>query len=213
MFTLSNPETLFLILPGLILSITVHEFSHAYTAYMLGDGTAWSQGRVSLNPVDHFDPYGFLFIILSLASGFGFGWGKPVPVNPAKLRSGKDIILVTAAGPFSNFFIAFTAAYLHKLLIYLIPVPEAIELFLFYLVVLNVGLGIFNLAPVPPLDGFTILTGLLPYELAKSLEGMRAYGYIPLIIFIVTPLNKLWFGYMYGIMNFILTAGDFPMRF
>ena len=214
MFTFANPEILFLILPALVFSITVHEFFHAYTAYLLGDRTAWSQGRVTLNPVAHFDPYGFLFIILSMAAGIGFGWGKPVPVNPLRLRNPRrDIMFVTAAGPLSNFFIAFTAAYIHKIFCLFMTVPSALEIFLSYLVILNVGLGIFNLAPVPPLDGFTILSGFLPYELARNLEGLRRYGMIPLLIFIYSPLYSLWIVPMRKVMNFLLLAGDFPIHF
>ncbi|MEQ8172658.1 MAG: site-2 protease family protein [Candidatus Eremiobacterota bacterium] len=214
MFTFANPEILFLILPALVFSITVHEFSHAYTAYLLGDRTAWSQGRVTLNPVAHFDPYGFLFIILSMAAGIGFGWGKPVPVNPLRLNNPKrDIMFVTAAGPMSNFFIAFTATYIHKIFCLFMTVPSALEIFLSYLVILNVGLGIFNLAPVPPLDGFTILSGFLPYELARNLEGLRRYGMIPLLVFIYSPLYSLWIVPMRKVMNFLLLAGDFPIHF
>ena len=215
MFSFANPEILFIILPALVFSITVHEFFHAYTAYLLGDRTAWSQGRVTLNPVAHFDPYGFLFIILSMAAGIGFGWGKPVPVNPLRLRNPRrDIILVTIAGPLSNFFIAFTAAYIHKIIILIAGNSfNEVEVFLTYLVILNVGLGIFNLAPVPPLDGFTVLSGLLPYELARNLEGLRRYGMIPLLIFIYSPLYNLWIVPMHKVMNFLLLVGDFPLHF
>lgn len=207
-----SPEKLFLILPGLILSITVHEFAHAYAASLCGDQTAKNQGRVSLNPIDHFDVMGALFIIMSMFAGIGFGWGKPVPVNTGKLRRSIDWVLVTAAGPFSNFFMAFTAAYIFKITGLLTKPPEAMELFFFYFIFQNVALGIFNLCPVPPLDGFNILSGLLPFDMALRLSKVRQYGFIPLIIFIYSPFYRFMTIPMYGITNFLLTVGNFNYK-
>jgi len=206
---LPDPVLLFLILPGILFSITFHEFAHAYTASLLGDQTAKNEGRVTLNPAAHFDPMGLLFILMTIFVGVGFGWGKPVPVNPARLKTNLNRILVTAAGPASNFFLAFTATYLHKILTLTINVPDALHFFLQYLIIQNVALGVFNLAPVPPLDGFTILSKLLPYELSRQFESLRAYGFIPLLIFIYSPLYKIIWGPMKDIINFLMTIGNF----
>ena len=206
-------QNLFLILPGILFSITVHEFAHAYTASLLGDQTAKDQGRVTLNPAAHFDPMGLLFIVMTIFMGVGFGWGKPVPVNPVRLRTSLNRILVTAAGPASNFFIAFTAAYINKILGLFITVPHALTFFLAFLVAQNVALGIFNLAPVPPLDGFNILSGILPYELSRKLEGLRAYGFIPLLIFIYSPLYRIIMPPMIFLMVFLLKLGDLPFPY
>ena len=209
MFKLPEAQTLFLILPGILFSITIHEFAHAYTASLLGDQTAKNEGRVTLNPGAHFDPIGLLFILMTIFVGVGFGWGKPVPVNPAKLRTKMNRLLVTAAGPASNFFLAFTATYIHKITMLFSGTPEALQVFLYYLVVQNVALGIFNLAPVPPLDGFTIFSGILPYELARKFESLRVYGLIPLLIFIYSPLFNLVRVPMFKVINFLLKVGQF----
>ena len=145
---------------AVVLGITIHEFSHALSADLLGDSTARYQGRLTLNPVAHFDPVGGLMILVSSLTGFGFGWGKPVPVNPYRLRFGPRVgmALTSFAGPFSNILLA---TLLSAPLRLVNSMPSQLYLALFTAVSVNVALAVFNLLPVPPLDGFSVLQGLL----------------------------------------------------
>jgi Zn-dependent protease len=145
---------------AVVLGITIHEFSHALSAELLGDSTARYQGRLTLNPVAHFDPVGGLMILVSSLTGFGFGWGKPVPVNPYRLRFGPRIgmALTSLAGPFSNLVLATLFGALLRLIG---PMPALLYMVLWTVVSVNVALAIFNLLPVPPLDGFSVVQGLL----------------------------------------------------
>ena len=180
----------------LLFSLTVHETAHAWTADRLGDPTARLLGRVSLNPVVHADPIGtVLFPLLSMIGGLPLiGWAKPVPVNVSRLRRARaDYVLVAAAGPASNLIIAIAAS----LALWLLPVaPETVgdsevaaplaEL-LSRALVLNVLLAVFNMLPIPPLDGGNVLSGLLPREIAARYDAMlRPYGFILLYALMLT---------------------------
>ncbi len=171
----------------LLFSLTVHEMAHAWTADRLGDPTARLLGRVSLNPIVHADPIGtVLFPLVSLVSGaMLFGWAMPVPVNLRYLRQPRrDYMLVAAAGPVSNLILAVFAA----ILLAIVPItPQTlgesnvsvpIAKFLAGMVNLNVLLAVFNLLPIPPLDGGNVLAGLLPPNLAEQFNKLRPYGFV-----------------------------------
>jgi Zn-dependent protease len=179
----------------LLFSLTVHEMAHAWTADSLGDPTARLLGRVSLNPLVHADPIGtIIFPLVAMISGAPLlGWAKPVPVNARQLRSPRrDYILVAAAGPASNLLMAFTAA----LLLMILPVsPQTLgepnvtvplATILSLAIQLNVLLAVFNMIPIPPLDGGNVLAGLLPVTLALSFNRIRPYGFILLYALILT---------------------------
>jgi Zn-dependent protease len=171
----------------LLFSLTVHEMAHAWSADQFGDPTARRQGRISLNPVVHADPIGtVLFPLISMVSGAPLiGWAKPVPVDLRYLRHPRrDYMLVAAAGPASNLVLALFAA----LLLVLVPVsPQTLDqtnvsvpvaAFLSKLITLNVLLAVFNMIPIPPLDGGNVLAGLLPPALADIFNRMRPYGFL-----------------------------------
>ena len=179
------PDLSALIIPlvVLLLSLTVHEAAHALSADMLGDPTARHLGRVSLNPVVHIDPIGtLLFPALALFSGFPLiGWAKPVPVTPANLHPhwARKYMLIAAAGPASNLALAVLAAIgLQAIGFGGGSSPAMAQVFNFFrvMVVLNVLLAVFNMIPVPPLDGGNVLAGLLRGQAAEVLNRIRPYG-------------------------------------
>jgi len=170
---------------ALLLGITFHEFAHAWTANRLGDPTPRLNGRVTLNPLAHFDPIGGIMTLLAIVGLSPIGWGKPVPVNPYYLRYGRrGMMLTSLAGPLSNLVMAFVAALTLRLAWVAAPTGMARALtssvglwYLAYnLVTLNVVLAIFNLLPIPPLDGFHILEGLAPPSWDRVLGFLERYG-------------------------------------
>jgi Zn-dependent protease len=184
-----------------LVAITVHEFCHAGAAYLLGDTTAARLGRLTLNPIRHLDPVGTLMIVLMYISGLpGFGWGKPVPYNPHAVRYGRfGGALVSAAGPLSNFATAFLFALALRVVSPLADQSEALWLLiaqsvLLLVVVVNVSLGVFNLIPIPPLDGFGVLVGVLPASAARPLAFLSRYGFgILLVLFLIrSQLGPQW---------------------
>jgi Zn-dependent protease len=182
-------------IPALI-AITFHEASHGYVAHLLGDDTAWRLGRVSFNPLVHIDPFGTVVlpaILLLLRAPFLFGYAKPVPVNFRALRRPRiDSILVAAAGPGMNLFLATISALAFHIVGY-IPAPGAqwLAANLRNALLLNVVLAVFNLLPVPPLDGGRILVGVLPGVLARPFSRLEPYGLLILIglIFLLPMLS------------------------
>jgi len=179
----------------LLFSLTVHEMAHAWTADRLGDPTARLLGRVSLNPIVHADPIGtVLFPLISLASGaLLIGWAKPVPVNLRYLHHPRrDYMLVAAAGPLSNLILAVFAA----VVLAIVPVsPQTlgesnvsvpIATLLTRMVNLNVLLAVFNMLPIPPLDGGNVLAGLLPQGVAAVFNKIRPYGFVLLYALILS---------------------------
>ena len=188
------------ILPVLLLSLTIHETAHAATADWYGDPTARRLGRISLNPVVHVDPVGTVILPLIgiLAGGFVFGWAKPVPVNPANLRRPRqDFLVIAAAGPASNILLAVGASWL------LAAVgleaaggwAGAVATFAFAMLQLNLLLAVFNMIPVPPLDGGNVLAGLLPAGLADAYDRLvRPYGFLILLVLMAT-------GWLYRIIG------------
>ena len=181
------------ILPILI-AITFHEAAHGFVAHLLGDNTAWRLGRVSFNPLKHIDPFGTIVLpalLLLARAKFLFGYAKPVPVNFRALRHPRrDMILVAAAGPAMNLLLATLAALAFHLVVYLPdPAAEFIAANLRNAVLLNVVLAVFNLLPIPPLDGGRIILGLLPSALARPFARLEPYGLILLIaLLIILPL-------------------------
>ena len=183
---------LLVILPVLLLSLTIHETAHAATADWYGDPTARRLGRISLNPAVHVDPVGTVILPLIgiLAGGFVFGWAKPVPVNPANLRRPRqDFLVIAAAGPASNILLAVGASWL------LAAVgleaaggwAGAVATFAFAMLQLNLLLAVFNMIPVPPLDGGNVLAGLLPEWLAEPYDRLvRPFGFLILLVLMAT---------------------------
>lgn len=177
-----------------VTGIAFHEFSHAWAANELGDDTAARQGRLTLNPLAHLDPAGTILLFVA-----GFGWGKPTPVNPYRLRSGvkRGNMTVAVAGPLSNFAFAFIAAL--PLILGWVDAPpslavfgradgaELLGAFLFFIAWINVLLGVFNLIPIHPLDGFKVLVGVLPDEAARALVPLSRWG--PVLLIALVALN------------------------
>jgi len=183
----------FLIWIPLLLSLTVHEWAHAMSAYRLGDDTASREGRLTLNPIVHIDLIGS--IVLPLA-GIPFGWAKPVPINPARFR--RDInmstgtIITAAAGPLSNLLIALICTVIYAVLIRIDPAlmvqqGRVVLEFLFSAVGINLILALFNLLPLIPLDGSRVVEGLVPYRLRPAWERFARVSPVVLIFVIVAP--------------------------
>jgi Zn-dependent protease len=182
----------------LLVGFPVHEFAHALAAYRLGDSTAKLFGRLTLNPVAHFDPLGGILLAVSfIGSGFGFGWAKPTPVNPANLAGGRrGEAMVAAAGPLSNLVLAAAAALPLRFILntnLATEVPELIILILGLFVYINLVLMIFNLLPIPPLDGSKVLFAFLPPRLAWQWRPiLEQYGFILLLLlFFLPPGNSI----------------------
>lgn len=190
-----------------LLGIILHEVAHGYMAYRRGDPTAMMFGRITLNPVPHIDPMGLIvFIFTALFSPFVFGWAKPVPINPRYFKNIRtDIMLVSAAGPMANFFLAiFFALLLRVLLMLPVSVLNSLGSSLEFLVNMcsvgiwaNVGLMWLNLMPIPPLDGSKLVMGILPAGAAYKYAGLERYGMVILMLLIFTGL------FNYIIMPFI----------
>jgi Zn-dependent protease len=186
-------------LVAILVGFTLHEFSHAYSAFALGDPTAKYQGRLTLNPIAHLDPIGTIVLVVSSFMGMGVGWAKPVPVNPYNFRHPRTgDLLVSLAGPMMNFALAAVAGSFIKF--NLVPADATyLAVFLDTFVRMNCMLGVFNLLPCPPLDGWHVLVGLLPSDIAYTLKRLEAqYGmYAPmLIIFVImSPLGFFIFQY------------------
>lgn len=167
-------------------SFPVHEFAHAFAAFYLGDNTARYLGRLTLNPVTHFDPIGGTLLAISVMVGGGFGWAKPTPVNPLNLRGGRwGQAIVAAAGPLSNLVLAIAAAIPLRFMLETGTGPEILASVLFIFVQINLLLMLFNLIPVPPLDGGPVLLAFLPPRTAWSLRPiLEQYGILILILLI-----------------------------
>lgn len=218
---------LLLTIPGVLIALTFHEFAHAWVAVKLGDDTPKLQGRLSLNPFSHMDPIGFVFLIVA-----GFGWGKPVEIDSRNFNGkhslSKAEALVAAAGPIMNFILAFV----FLIVTYLIYIywPEAIEQYYLYsigqinltsmgwpgliylttqsIVVINIGLGVFNLIPVPPLDGSKILMHFLPYKGKEWFYRNQHIFYIVFLLIWITGLSSI---ILTPIFNLVSTGMDWAV--
>ncbi len=177
-------QELLISLPAILLAITIHEFSHGLAAHLLGDPTPKNQGRLTLNPLPHLDPLGALMLVVA-----HFGWAKPVQVNPYNFRGDRQrgMLLVALAGPASNILVALLGGILYNL-VYGISVY--FSSFAFSLILINVYLALFNLIPIPPLDGSKILASILPRRMHGFLYQLEAYGTIILVLLIVTNITS-----------------------
>lgn len=173
---LQNPVLFILALALLVISISVHEFGHALVADKLGDPTPRALGRLTLNPFAHLDPLGIFFIIF-----WGFGWGKPVVYDPYNLKNPqRDGAMIALAGPLFSFLFAVIAAILIRIF-----AVNVVQFVLEYLLSINIMLAIFNLVPIYPLDGFRIVSGLLPDQQREEWEGLKKFGIIVLLILLL----------------------------
>jgi len=209
-----NFAQVFIAFSVLLFSLTVHESAHAWTANRLGDPTARLLGRVSLNPIVHADPVGtVLFPLISLLGGAPWliGWAKPVPVNIARLgHQRRDYMLVAAAGPASNLLLAVGAAVILRVLLQVMPVSPVtlgeanisapLVSLLTRAIQLNVLLAVFNMIPIPPLDGGNVLGGLLPGRLALAFNTIRPYGFMILYALMLTGRLEYLIGPPYGLL-------------
>lgn len=182
-----------LTLPGVLLAITFHEYAHAFAAYKLGDTTAKAQGRLTLNPFKHMDIIGFLMLIFA-----HIGWGRPVEINPnnfdRRMPIRKAEAIVAVAGPVMNFILALILTIVVYLLQVFVPsflftqVGIIVMMILQYAVIVNVGLGVFNLIPLPPLDGSKVLMAFLPYNAVRWFEEHTQLFYLIFLLIWITPI-------------------------
>lgn len=202
----SNPLAFLLrllfLLPVILISLTLHELAHGFIAYKLGDSTAKYMGRLSLNPLHHVDPFGLIALLF-----VGFGWAKPVQVDPRNLRKPKrDMALVSLAGPVTNFLLAFIGMFFYYAILYFssdvtiltlqeffstgkisgeVTVWGVLAMFFTFFISVNIGLGIFNLIPIPPLDGSKILYSFLPNRVLYRILPYERYAGIALMLLLV----------------------------
>ncbi len=195
-------ELPFIILVMLV-SFSVHEFAHAWTALKFGDDTAYQEGRVTLNPMAHLDWMGFLFLILA-----GFGWAKPVPVRRSRFKNPRVMsVIVTAAGPISNLLLAFIGL----LVLYILhsvnglgslsnAMDETLRTFISYWLKINLALFIFNLIPLPPLDGYRILEEFVPIRIRLKMQRLEQWSFfIFLLLIFIPPLRAITIGPLFSL--------------
>ncbi len=202
-------------IPGVLVAITFHEFAHAIVAYKLGDDTPKLEGRISLNPLAHIDPIGFIMLIFA-----HFGWGKPVNVNPRnydrRFSMDKADAIVSIAGPVANFILAiiFTLIYfaiikIRGTAVYVETIPSIIITMIHYIILINIGLGVFNLIPLPPLDGSKVIKPLLSFNAKQWFESNERIFYIAFVILWVTGFaGTIISPIIQVIYNFLMSFGS-----
>ena len=198
----------------LLFSVIIHECSHGYMALLKGDTTARDSGRLTLNPLPHIDPVGSIIlpvIMVVFNTGFIFGWAKPVPVDPYNLANPKkDMMWISAAGPLSNFTLGAVSALLLRLLLHIsmhnnIHIPHSVFYALFYGCMINFILAIFNMFPVPPLDGSKILMGILPPQQARAYMRLEPYGMLIMMgILMLGLIRPILMPILNGLITFFL---------
>ncbi len=197
----SNITQIIATVPALVIAFAFHEFAHAWTADRLGDPTPRSMGRLTLNPLAHLDIFGSLMVLIS-----GFGWAKPVMINPRYFKGNplRGRMMVSVAGPLMNFLVGFVSllagGLMHQALHNTSWDPIMSVVFQ-TIVIINVSIGVFNIVPVPPLDGFAVLMGLLPGRQAYSLMRLEPYGMILLAVLLFTNILS---GIIYPLVDAIL---------
>ncbi|MGE5632496.1 MAG: site-2 protease family protein [Caulobacteraceae bacterium] len=187
--------------PGIIVALTFHEYAHAFIAYRMGDNTAKMYGRLTLNPIAHLDPLGFLCLIVTRS----FGWAKPVPVNDMNFRNRKSgLLLVSLAGPLANFLLAFLIALIYRLVFY--KAGNVILGMLQYAYFINLGLGVFNLIPIPPLDGSKILDSFLTNRQRFMLRRYEVYSNIIILLLVFSGFISIILNPLISFLNFIINS-------
>ena len=198
-------QMLLLMVPGLLLAVTVHEVAHGWVAERLGDPTARLAGRLTLNPLPHIDPFGALAFVLA-----GFGWARPVPVNARNLRRPvRDMACVAAAGPVSNFVVAFLGLVLLVLTARLVDAPfvaRPVTGMLRFVYTFNLGLAIFNLIPLPPLDGGHFLPYFFPRRSWPLLARLEQFGPLILLLLVFSGATRYIVGPLFGLANTLYLA-------
>ena len=209
-----NPFSFIYFIVAILAGLTIHEASHATIADILGDPTAKRMGRVTLNPIKHLDPAGTLMMVFAAIFGIGIGWGKPCPVNPNNLRPNPKTgyALVAAAGPVSNLLLAILLVALtgyislHATTLPSLTVPGgqlSLATLIQTMLLVNVSLALFNLIPIPPLDGFNVLLGLLPAGPSTSLSKLYQFGpgLLLLLIFFGSSLLGAYFNWGFRVFD------------
>lgn len=201
-------------IPGLLLAISMHECAHGYAAYFMGDRTAKYSGRLSLNPLHHLDLVGTLCMLF-----FHFGWAKPVPINPNNFKRGRlGIIVVSLAGPFANFIIGLLSALIYLYILLFVrssaPIWDFLQMVFLYSTYMNIGLMIFNLIPIPPLDGSKILMEFLPYRIKYQIYRYERYFGLILILLVymgtMTPILSALQGVVLDFYQYIANLVFMP---
>ncbi|OMP27265.1 zinc metalloprotease [Bacillus sp. I-2] len=189
----------------LVVAFTMHELAHAYVAYRFGDPTAKNQGRLTLNPLKHLDVFGTILIFVA-----GFGWARPVPVNRYHFKKPRLAgICVSIAGPLSNLVLAFLGFFVYVLLQkfggeWIMRFEPGIDNFFLIFINLNVILFLFNLLPLPPLDGYRIIEDVVSPRIRAKMTQFEQYGIIIFLIFVITPLGHFVFGPLIGMRDQII---------
>ncbi|MNI05229.1 Peptidase family M50 [compost metagenome] len=200
----------------LAISFTLHEFAHAYSAYKFGDRTAYEQGRVTLNPMVHLDLFGTILLLIA-----GFGWAKPVPVNRSKFKNPRLMsVVVSAVGPLSNLLLAFIGVFIAVMFASFgwlngmsVGGADAITVFLNYLVQINLILFLFNLIPIPPLDGYRILQDVLPLRLSYGLQKYEQWASVIFLLFVfIPPLRRVTLDPLFSLSTDIINIFLIPIR-
>ncbi len=208
----TDPAKILAIAVALVVGITFHEFSHALVADTLGDHRPRALGRLSLNPAAHIDPFGALFLVL-----VGFGWGKPVPVNPSALRPGRQgLSWVSAAGPVANAVVATAFAVILRTVTAIGLDSTFVVDLLASIVLYNAVLAIFNLLPIPPLDGWNFTMGLVPPRTAFVLQRYQGYGIYALLVLVLLSYGTPGggpIGWIFGLANLATTVLTGEQRF